>query len=329
MPPGSAEQPNFADVESAIFKDLKLNPVDMQSVFKELMQLKQSETGDAFQKDLLQLNQDLHKQHLLPYFEIIEPNPNDPNGFDLKNLNTGETSSGQPPPMEQTPPSGDFNGSGSGPSGGGGGSDGAGDGGDGNGSVNSGGGGCTTGGGSGDVSAISDPGGDAWDGRSQGDMELSDLSAQYLGRQLWADTKWAGACDGGNEGCAASVSKVLQDAGINYAQSAGVLELAGQLCSNGWTESEGTNTAQPGDVIYGNNGGEDQHIGIVGLDRGQLVLYNNWSKDGRWHEEPLLSSYIATHFGSNVRVLHPAPSLVTAKTAATPNVADATQNAKR
>jgi hypothetical protein len=287
----------------------------MQSVFKELRGLQKSETDQVLQKDLLKINQDLHKQHLLPYFEIIEeaadPKTN-PDGFDLKNLSTPQPAPPVPPLMESTPPGGNFNGSGSGEGGSGGGSDGGSDDGDGNGTAN--------GSGGGDVSSISDPGGDTWDGVSQGDMPLSGLSAKNLGQQLWAETPWASFCDNANEGCAASVSKVLEDAGISYAASPGVLALSDQLTSHGWSKSSGVDTAQPGDVIYGNNGGSDQHVGIVGLDRGQLVLYNNWSSDGKWHEEPLKSFYIATHFKDNVTVLHPPPELAThvaAKAAAT------------
>lgn len=294
--------------EASIVQDLTTNHKDLQDpaaqsqLFKELMELKQSESADAFNKDLLKLNQDLHNDHLLPYFEIVDQSQSDPSGFNIKSLTGDQSKPASPPPMEETPPSGNFNGSGSGPGCSGGGSDGAGDGGDGNGEASGAGGGA--------VSAIADPGGDTWDGQSQGDMQLSDIAAKDLGQQLWAQTPWAGSCDNGNEGCAASVSRVLEEAGIDTG-SAGVLDLSQKLQSQGWTISSGVDSAQPGDVMYGNNGGEDQHIGIVGLDRGQLVLYNNFSRDGKWHEEPLKSSYIATHFQANVRVLHPPADLAT------------------
>lgn len=144
-----------------------------------------------------------------------------------------------------------------------------------------------------------------WDGKSHGDMSLVGLSESALGSSLWAETRHAGVCEGGNLGCAASVSKVLQEGGYGYADSAGVLELARQLGAKQWTES-GVDGAQPGDVIYSDGGGSRQHIGIVGKDEnGELVIYNNHSSDGRWHKDKWNDCSIITSFSPDqIRVLH-------------------------
>ncbi len=74
-----------------------------------------------------------------------------------------------------------------------------------------------------------------------GDINVSDANGKItalangmVGQQLWAQTKYRNAVQGGNLGCAASVSKVLQDAGFSYANSAGVNDLAGKLQRHGW-----------------------------------------------------------------------------------------------
>ncbi len=146
-----------------------------------------------------------------------------------------------------------------------------------------------------------------WDGKSKGDMNLATLSQQAAsqGRRLWEETQWAGACQGGDVGCAASVSKILQEGGYRCG-SAGVVDLAGQLASGGWAESSGAESAQPGDVIYGNGGGDNQHIGIVGVDeKGNKVIYNNHSDTGVWSCDPFNACSIITGFSSDqVHVLH-------------------------
>lgn len=150
-----------------------------------------------------------------------------------------------------------------------------------------------------------------WDGQSKGDMNLATLAGQAAsqGRQLWAETQFAGVCEGGNVGCAASVSKVLQEAGYGYGNSALVTDLASQLASNGWSQSAGAETAQPGDVIYADGGGKRQHIGIVGIDEnGNKVIYNNHSSTGVWTKDEFNACSIITDYDrGQVHVLH-APS---------------------
>ncbi len=148
-----------------------------------------------------------------------------------------------------------------------------------------------------------------WDGQSKGDMNLATLSAQAAekGRKLWAETPFAYLCESGKVGCAASVSKILQEAGYSYGNSALVTGLAGQLAANGWTQSTGAKTAQPGDVIYADGGGKDQHIGIVGVDKkGNKVIYNNLSSTGVWTEQPFNACSIVSggYDPWEVHVLH-------------------------
>jgi|GEM_PF-6182668 len=145
-----------------------------------------------------------------------------------------------------------------------------------------------------------------WDGKSKGDTRLMSLSERAQGRQLWAETQFAGACEGGNLGCAASVSKILQEGGYNYANSAGVIDLSNQMKANGWTESTGAETAQPGDIIYADGGGTKQHIGIVGIDEnGNKVIYNNQSSTGQWAMDPFNAcSIISDYSPDQVHVLH-------------------------
>ncbi len=136
-------------------------------------------------------------------------------------------------------------------------------------------------------------------------MNLTELSESALGRQLWAETEFAGVCEGGNVGCAASVSKVLQEGGYDYANSALVTGLAQQLVDSGWTES-GLEGAVPGTVIYADGGGSQQHIGIVGVDEnGNKVIYNNHSSDGQWHKDAWNDcSIISSYSPDQIHVLH-------------------------
>lgn len=144
-----------------------------------------------------------------------------------------------------------------------------------------------------------------WDGQGTGDMGLMQLSESALGQQLWAQTEFAGVCEGGNLGCAASVTKVLREGGYPYAGSALVTGLADQLVQNGWTQS-GVEGAQPGDVIYADGGGNRQHIGIVGVDEnGRKVIYNNHSSNGQWSKDPWNECSIITDYSPDqIKVLH-------------------------
>jgi hypothetical protein len=125
--------------------------------------------------------------------------------------------------------------------------------------------------------------------------QVAAVAANLQGKQLWT-----GMMSNGRLGCAASVSYVMEHSGFGYIKSAAVSGVADQAESHGWQKTQGTSNAKPGDMIYGRIGG-DAHIGIVGANG---KLYDNWSSDGRWHEENLASSYIVRHFGRNTYTLH-------------------------
>ncbi len=132
-------------------------------------------------------------------------------------------------------------------------------------------------------------------------------AAEGVGQKLWARTKFAGVVQGGNLGCAASVSECLQRAGFHYANDAGVGGLVDQLKKKGWTQHPITD-ARAGDVIYGHkgggwrNGGGNAHIGIMG-ENGQA--FANSSGSGRWKNGPLEGIVGARRFGQNRFCLRP------------------------
>lgn len=145
-----------------------------------------------------------------------------------------------------------------------------------------------------------------------GDINVSDANGKLLalsnglvGQQLWAQGKFRNVVQGGNLGCAASVTEVLQKAGFSYASSAGVGNLTDQLKQRGWTQLP-VSQAQPGDVVYGwrgnlHAGGGSGHIGIVG-ENGSV--YHNSSRKTTWSHDNL-NSVFTRRFGGNTYVLRP------------------------
>lgn len=109
-----------------------------------------------------------------------------------------------------------------------------------------------------------------------------------VGEALWAQSPWAGVCEGGNLGCAASVSMVLKELGVRVTGSASVVELSNQLAAAGYDRIPITSMSQyrPGDVVYGatgGGGGGNGHIGIIGeVTNGQVWQYDNSSSTGQW-----------------------------------------------
>lgn len=109
-----------------------------------------------------------------------------------------------------------------------------------------------------------------------------------VGKAMWGG--WSGAT--AVEGCAASVSQVLDNAaksdpsifthgGLHNAQDDNVDGLQADLLANGWTV---TSTPQPGDVWVGRGGASSGHTGIVGEND---TLLNNNSSDGKFSSDPL------------------------------------------
>lgn len=123
-----------------------------------------------------------------------------------------------------------------------------------------------------------------------------------VGRVMWGD--FASVVRGGRWGCAASVSKVLEETGITGIKSAGVQDFARQALKHGY-ERLPVSEARPGDIVYGvdpRGGGRSgtSHIGIVGNDG---RVYHNKSNTGRWKEDNLSAVFNSARFESNIWVL--------------------------
>lgn len=121
--------------------------------------------------------------------------------------------------------------------------------------------------------------------------KLVAAAAGSVNQALWAKTPWARYCEGGNLGCAASVSKVLQDTGVLKPGegSAGVTGLRDVLAGKGWHQVHITDKSQfkPGDVVYGVSG-RHGHIGIIGeVQNGQVWVYDNSSSSGTWQHRTI------------------------------------------
>jgi hypothetical protein len=139
--------------------------------------------------------------------------------------------------------------------------------------------------------------------------QLLAIAKGDLGRHLWAETRWAGACESGYLGCAAAVSRFLQQAGVGV-DSAGVEGVVNQLRQKGWRMERATpQTIRTGEIIFGLNGSHG-HIGFVGeVTNGQAWIYNNHSRGGVWAHDEISSSTFRLHgnsrFGNNIFVLVP------------------------
>lgn len=94
--------------------------------------------------------------------------------------------------------------------------------------------------------------------------------------------KHARVTEYGNLGCAASVSSVLQDAGVARVDEVGVRALAANLKGKGWDQVP-FGQRQPGDVIIA-IGYPHGHTGVVGEHRD--VTYNNHSTSRVWSKDP-------------------------------------------
>lgn len=136
----------------------------------------------------------------------------------------------------------------------------------------------------------------------QGLANIANIAMANVGRRLWTFIRGVGA----NLGCASSVSAVLDRGGYNYARSASVGGLEGQLLSNGWQKLP-VNMARPGDVVIGartpyyRQGGGGSHIGVVGYNG---RVYHNSSRSGQWSQADI-SYYSGGRFRYGSWVLRP------------------------
>jgi hypothetical protein len=148
---------------------------------------------------------------------------------------------------------------------------------------------------------------------SEANGKVIAAAAGDVGKQLWAQTPWANAVEGGNLGCAASVSRVLQESGVLRGNegSAGVLELADILQRKGYQKIPISSMSQfhTGDIVYGSNGAGSgsSHIGIIGEIRdGQVWQYDNSSSKTTWQHRTVQAggSFVpGGRFGRNLYVL--------------------------
>ncbi|GEM_PF-3485976 len=243
------------------------------SVYKELDHLRQVDPKN-FKKDLEDINKQLHKDGYLPGLEIVQTASG---GFDFK------ADGAPPPPQAPThyyPPAGGWDGGGANTGSGGvgtGGSSGFG------GDI---GGGPAFGSSEGASLPASGPGSfNNYDGNpgdmSQDQTSSVDTAEADLYKQMWTNFPAASA----EEGCAASVSQVLDDAGVAHltpGQGDALCSTMQQdLMKQGWTV---TDKPQPGDVVIGYGGLSSAHTGIVGPNG---TVFDNHSSTGRWSKDNL------------------------------------------
>jgi len=123
--------------------------------------------------------------------------------------------------------------------------------------------------------------GEHYDSHVSGDAAHRILQAAHAdkGRPMWQQTDHGAS--GANEGCAASLSAVLRQAGVSHANAEDVHGLQSQLEREGWTR---TSTPRPGDAVFGYGGRSKAHCGIVDENHG--AMYNH-SSTGRWSNDNL------------------------------------------
>jgi len=129
-----------------------------------------------------------------------------------------------------------------------------------------------------------------------------------LGRPVWAFTKFASVCQSGNLGCAATVSELLQEAGVKIAGSAGVYGVVNQLDKLGWKKIKIEDKSQfrPGDVVFGLRGSHG-HIGVISaVKHDQILVCDNSSRSGTLKERTIESGGSFTpngRFAGNLYVM--------------------------
>jgi hypothetical protein len=119
-----------------------------------------------------------------------------------------------------------------------------------------------------------------------------------LGQAMWGG--WGGAS--AEEGCAASVSQILDNCGaanLHNAQDDNCDGLQADLLAQGWTL---TDKPQPGDVWIGRGGASSAHTGIIGENN---TLMDNHSNNGQWSQD---SANYTSSWTSSVFLRPPDPA---------------------
>jgi hypothetical protein len=258
------------------------NPQNYQDVFKDLDKLQKSETPQQFAKDLEAINLKLHEDGWLPTMEIVMTPKG---GFMLRRQSNGEWQNEQQQQKQQyndssyrapapvASPSG-YN-SGYSPH---------------EGASHKGGYSPRA---TYNPDSHGNPGRFKYNPSVSGDAAKRILQTAHssVHQQMWRHTNHGAS--GANEGCAASVSAVLREAGVSKVNEMECHRLQSALQHEGWTV---TNTPSPGDVVFGYGGLSRAHVGIV--DENSKVMDNHsstgqWSSDslsyfGNWHQQVFL-----------------------------------------
>ncbi len=310
MPPGPADAPAPAlsdhdklvrQFEGDFAAQYKKDPNDkdaMKHVWEELQKLHGIDGNDErFQADMRMINKFLEDKGILPNLEIEEDpnNPNNPDGFKIAPPDSSSPDSpsnekasmdanqaAQDAATQESPASG-YNSS-PGESGGYSGGAQAGDsGGSGSGGYD----GSASNDGSG--GAAYNPGfsgqagfdgyNDTVDPNNEAQSSILAACEQDVGHAMWKQID--GGASGGNEGCAASVSAVLDQAGAANVSEMECHHLQSSLQGQGWSI---TDKPQPGDVVIGYGGLSAAHTGIVGKNG---TVFDNHSSTGTFQQDSL------------------------------------------
>ncbi len=122
---------------------------------------------------------------------------------------------------------------------------------------------------------------------------LARLGTNFIPAEIW------------DQGCAASVSRVLQDAGAGIKGSASVQVLQAQLKKKGWT-SVPLDQRQGGDVVVYRKGSFYSHVAISDTDPNKVLHYSSSTKVFR--QEDLINTLSGSHGGDTLEILR-APAL--------------------
>ncbi len=120
-------------------------------------------------------------------------------------------------------------------------------------------------------------------------------------------------CEGGYLGCAATVSELLQDAGVKISGSASVYGVVDQLSALGWQRIKisDKNQFRPGDVVFGVRGSHG-HIGIISqVTENRVMVCDNSSSAGKLKERTIESGGSFTphgRFAGSLYVMRPLPA---------------------
>jgi hypothetical protein len=137
---------------------------------------------------------------------------------------------------------------------------------------------------------------------------IIDTARHYIGRPVWAFSKFAALCHSGYLGCAATVSELLKESGIKIPGSASVSGVVHELSDLGWHKIKINNKNQfhAGDIVFGLNG-EHAHIGIITeANNNNVVVCDNSSSSGTLKERTIESGGSFTpngRFAGNLYVM--------------------------